>query len=198
MLAVAAPEGTSLWDLATHKQIGALMEGRTANMAFSPDGQTLAAIQEIPKEIQDKGITDEGIALWDVGTTELLGWLPAGEVSSLSFSPDGNTLLTSSRGVPRTFTLWDLNVNSWKARACAISNRNFTSDEWEYQFGKKMPYRAVCPNTPEPVAVQTDRSPVEGSSLRRRKPAAEQAGHGSQRSLHEGTEIQAPVGSRIV
>jgi tetratricopeptide (TPR) repeat protein len=76
-------------------------------------------------------------------------------VSSSTFSPDGKTLLTSSLREPRTFTLWDLNVNSWKARACAISNRNFTRDEWEHQFGKKMPYSAVCPNTPEPVAVDT-------------------------------------------
>ena len=73
----------------------------------------------------------------------------------VDFSPDGNTLLTSSLREPRTFTLWDLNVNSWKARACAMSNRNFTRDEWEHQFGKKMPYSAVCPNTPEPVAVDT-------------------------------------------
>jgi hypothetical protein len=71
------------------------------------------------------------------------------------FSPDGNMLLTSSLREPRTFSLWDLNINSWKARACAMSNRNFTRDEWQHQFGKKMPYRAVCPNTPEPVAVET-------------------------------------------
>ena len=155
LLAVAAREGTSLWDLATHKQIGSLMEGQATNLAFSPDSLTLAAIQDLPKEIRDKGIEDRGIALWDVGTSELLGWLPAGDVSSLNFSPDGNTLLTSSLREPRTFTLWDLNVNSWKARACAMSNRNFTRDEWEHQFGKKMPYSAVCPNTPEPVAVDT-------------------------------------------
>ena len=36
-----------------------------------------------------------------------------------------------------------------------MSNRNFTRDEWEHQFGKKMPYRAVCPNAPESVAVDT-------------------------------------------
>jgi tetratricopeptide (TPR) repeat protein len=131
------------------------MEGQATNLAFSPDSQTLAAIQDIPKEIRDKGIQDRGIALWDVGTSELLGWLPAGDVSSSTFSPDGKTLLTSSLREPRTFTLWDLNVNSWKARACAISNRNFTRDEWEHQFGQKMPYSAVCPNTPEPVAVDT-------------------------------------------
>ena len=77
LLAVAAGEGTSLWDLATRKQIGALMEGRAMNLAFSPDGLTLAAIQEIPKQIRDKGIAEGGIALWDVGNTELLGWLPA-------------------------------------------------------------------------------------------------------------------------
>jgi len=155
LLAVASSKGTSLWDVATNKQIGALMEGRATNLAFSPDSLTLAAIQDIPQEMRAKGIEGSGIALWDVATSELLGWLPAGDVSSLSFSPDGNTLLTSSLHKPRTMTLWDLSVNSWKARACAMSNRNFTRDEWEHQFGKKMPYRAVCPNTPEPVAVVT-------------------------------------------
>lgn len=152
LLAAAAEEGISLWDVTSQKQVGALMEGNAEGLIFSPDGRTLAAIQD--NEIPGSGIQGKGITLWDVATGEPLGRLPTGDVSSFSFSPDGNKLLASSPGESRAFTLWDLNVSSWKARACAVANRNFTRDEWEYQFGQKLlPYSAVCPTSPDSVAV---------------------------------------------
>jgi len=164
LLLAAAGQGISLWDVSSRKQVGALMEGEDiTGLAFSPDGRTLAAIQDKPKEIQNKGTEDRGIALWDVGTSELVGWLPAGAVSSLSFSPDGNTLLASSLRQPRTLSLWDIDVQSWKVRACATSNRNFTRDEWTHQFGQTMSYSSVCPNLPESVAMATIEAQVQAA-----------------------------------
>ena len=95
LLAVVAGEGTSLWDVATRKQIGALMEGQLQIWPLVRMAGHWPRFKTYRK-IRDKGIEDRGVALWDLGTSELLGRLPAGDVRSLSFSPDGNTLLASS------------------------------------------------------------------------------------------------------
>lgn len=157
LLAAAGGQGISLWDVETLKQVGSLMKGDAAALAFSQDGRTLVAIQ------------GHGVTLWDVATTEPLGQIPAKGASSVSFSPVGNTLLVSPTQ-PQPLTLWDLDIGRWKEWACATSNRNLTSVEWEHQFGKKMQYSEVCPNAPQSPAVatidaQTQAAIHEGESL---------------------------------
>jgi WD40 repeat protein len=100
-----------LWDLNTQQPIGQPLIAHTAtgsevgltNMALSPDGKTLASID-------DNG----AIALWDVTTRQPIGQAFIGQSAtggvgvtiSVAFSPDGRTLVSGTED--GTITLWEL------------------------------------------------------------------------------------------
>jgi WD40 repeat protein len=92
--------GVTLWNTARGKQLVAgqlsLKEGRVEDVAYSPDGKTIA------------GACRTGVALWDASSGERLGEgvMPAkeGTVRSVAFSPDGKTIAGAcGTGV----ALWD-------------------------------------------------------------------------------------------
>ena len=98
-------EVIDLWDVATHEQIATLeghslerYSGVVNTVAFSPDGIILAS----------GGLPDGTVGLWDVGNRELIATLKghSGSVSSVSFSPDGTKLASSSED--GTMLLWDI------------------------------------------------------------------------------------------
>jgi WD40 repeat protein len=110
-----------------------------SSVAFSPDGQTLASGSW------------ERIILWDVAKHRRLG-VPltghSGVVQSLAFSPDGKILVSGSTG--NGVMLWDVDLESWKARICEMAGRNFTQEEWEQYFGERgEPYHKTCEQWPE-------------------------------------------------
>ena len=87
-----------LWDTATGRQTATLAEGRPVDsVAFSPDGQTLAA-----------GDINGDVGLWDTATGRRTATLGRGSpVFSVAFSPDGQTCsrpattaVTSACGTP--------------------------------------------------------------------------------------------------
>jgi WD40 repeat protein len=109
------------------------------NVAFSPDGQTLATASH-----------DGSIILWDVASRKPLGEPLRGhknEVMGLAYSRDGYTLATGD--MDGTIMVWDvgMDVKALETRACTIVNRNFTHNEW-YNYMGDEPYRATCPGLP--------------------------------------------------
>jgi hypothetical protein len=61
-------------------------------------------------------------------------------------SPNGKILASGSSD--ETIRLWDLDIASWRLRACRIANRNLTRAEWAQYIGEIEPYRATCPELP--------------------------------------------------
>jgi WD40 repeat protein len=98
-LAAGGDDGTVLWDVATHRQIGQLTDkdtGGALRVAFSRDGQTLAIANG-----------HGTVQLWDAATRRPIGQpLNAGTAFGVAFSPDGKTLATGS--VAGTVQLWDV------------------------------------------------------------------------------------------
>jgi WD40 repeat protein len=87
-----------LWNVATHRQIGASLVGHISqqvnSVAFSPDGKTVASGGCAQLDLSDN-CTQGEIQLWNVATHKQLGAPLTGhtsEVYSVAFSPDGKTL----------------------------------------------------------------------------------------------------------
>lgn len=89
-----------LWDTATwtERTMEDIRSVRVANVAFSPDGRTIAAVS---------AHTDTPPCVWDAQSGALLFRLVGHtrEVRALAFSPDGRTIATGSDD--RTIRLWD-------------------------------------------------------------------------------------------
>lgn len=96
-LATAGTYGTvQLHDLTTGTQIGTAMPNYTnGNLAFSPDGTTLAFYD------------GDGVRLWSTTTQQPVGapMTALGEITAIAFSPDGAMLATS--GYDGAIRIWD-------------------------------------------------------------------------------------------
>ena len=126
VLAVGYPDRIELRDTRTTAVLQTLRnpEGRTWDLAFSPDGRWLATIDS------------EGARLWGVGDVATppvqAGALVDRDTSgafdvAVAFSPDGR-LLAVADGDPEVI-LWDLNEGSWRRTLCQLVDRDFTDQE---------------------------------------------------------------------
>src|SRR5258708_2132509 len=111
LLASGSRDGTAiLWSTATWKATHTLQNpekdtlypilsrpGMVEDVAFSPDGQTLALASRVGT-----------VQLWDVGSGELVEPLKghSSAVLAVAFSPDGRTLASGS--VDQTVRLWNV------------------------------------------------------------------------------------------
>ena len=147
-----AAGGVRLWDAGTFQPADTpflSQQSEVTGVAFSPNGQTLAAA--------DAG----GITLWDAGLRLKIGDLLPGQanavppplpfpgaetaVKSIAFSPDGTRLATGQAA--GSILLWETSPASWWAAACAMANRNLTPAEWLQYLGQEL-YRPLCPDLP--------------------------------------------------
>ena len=123
-----------IWDVGTGKLVRELDQGSAAAMTldFSPDGRVLAVAGFEPVA-----------SLWDVATGARIGpTLTAGSRrTQIDLSPDGRRLLEThgdGRGA-----IWDVNPQSWARRACTLTNRTLTREEWK-EFLPGRPYEPAC------------------------------------------------------
>ena len=89
------PDALKLWDLDRREPVALPSKVSVRDLAFSPDGEVLAAAHE-----------DGTITIWEVATRRLLGTLEghSGWVLTIAFSPDGRTLASGG---------WDTSVRLW-------------------------------------------------------------------------------------
>jgi WD40 repeat protein len=140
-----------LWDVRTRKPIGAHLTptGRVVQVAFSPDGHSLAASLSVDAPATDSPPEVESyteIRLWDVRTRQQIG-APltdiTGSVSAVAFSPDGRTLISNPPEGDEPL-LWDLSLPSdLYAVVCAIPGRPITREEWK-RYTPGQPFHAIC------------------------------------------------------
>ena len=97
--------------------------------------------------------TADNVYLIDPLRGREVGRIPhKGNVYSVSFSPDGNWLATTSQ---RAIQYWDiaslpsLSLDDPVQAACSRLIENFSQAQWETLFGSE-PYRKLCPNLPGP------------------------------------------------
>jgi len=129
----------SFWDTRTWKLVARPAQGHGSalvGMSVEPSGRTLATA----------GNDDGDVLLWDVASRRQIGTaLPAPEnglFPYVFYYPDGRRLLAVSPlgGV----TLWDVDPESWKRRACSVAGRNLSRNEWR-DFVGDTPYHTTCP-----------------------------------------------------
>jgi WD40 repeat protein len=127
---------TTLWDVATGNQLLVLKTGEKAalSVAMTADQRLMAV-----------GSGDNVVRLWDMTNGIEIG-LPLANftdwVYGVDFNP-GGTMLAAVSG-DGSVVLWDVNEQSWLARACAAAERNLTEEEWA-EFFPDLPYEETCP-----------------------------------------------------
>jgi WD40 repeat protein len=129
----------ALWDARSGSLVGRLPDITVAVGAtgFSRGGDLLAV-----------GV-GEDVLLWDIAARRPLSERLRGHgspVTSLSFSPDGRTLVTGAGEI----IVWDVSTDGWIARACRMANRDLSPQEWSDLT--ETPYQPACPGpnrTPE-------------------------------------------------
>lgn len=129
---VSGSEDTTIvvWDSVRGDMVGEPLVGHNDwvnAVTFSPDGQTLASAD-----------SDGLVRLWDVQSGRAFGRPFVGHtdwVMSVAFSPDGQTLASGS--LDSTVRVWSMNVDTWRERACQVTNRNLNTQELQRYFEGK-------------------------------------------------------------
>ena len=153
-------ETIRLWDTDTGEQLRTFKAHKNSvnSVSFSRDGQTLASVGGYDPGLPSSGIgASTTIRLWDAATGQQLYALTGheGEVRSVSFSPNGQTLVSDSTE-DNTIHLWDVNTGqqlrtltghrgqvisvslSPDGRTLASSSWNGTIRLWDIDTGQQL------------------------------------------------------------
>jgi len=128
-----------LWDLTSTPKRREPFRGHIGpvlRVLFSPDGRILSSTAD----------RDRLIRLWDVDGSGVFDTALKGNqaaITSMVFSGDSKLLV--SGGDDGLIVLWDLSETSWRERACRMSNRNLTKEEWIDYVGDSKPFELLCP-----------------------------------------------------
>lgn len=149
-------EQTQLWGLAAGEpRVRTPIEGSFA--ALGPRGEWLALA------------TDSGeIRLVDVHTWRAFDATLGHQrdlVFALAFSPDAERLASAAEG---DVVVWDVSLESWRERACAMARRNLTPEEWDRYLGDR-PYVTTCPGAVDPPRIPLDAERALGLAVRAAK-----------------------------
>lgn len=136
-----------IWDVERRRQDGPVLSrpGPARSVAFDRSGDRMAT-----------GHGDD-VILWDFTRRLQIGGAFTGHnnmVTSVRFSPDGRTLVSSS--FDHTLLRWDVDPASWRRRACQVANRNLTPFEWNRLF----PQVELGPPVCQDVGAEAERLPA--------------------------------------
>ncbi len=145
----------ALWDTRTGQRLSTLPEirGRVGALGFDPKGGLLAVGEGVGT---GKDVTNY-VVLWDVVRRKALSEPlrgHGGPVTSLTFSPDGKTLVTGAGDV----IVWDVDPASWVDRACEMANREMQPREWAELVGGDVPYQPTCGPPPATLAQTAEKT----------------------------------------
>jgi WD40 repeat protein/class 3 adenylate cyclase len=145
-LAAAGDEdaGVTFWNVDAGMQEGPPLAGQAppgipevpafTSIDFSPDGTRLVAADY-----------SGAVSLWDAASRMLIGtttFQAHTNLVSVQFTRGGGEALAVFTEGPAF--IWDVDTESWKARACMVAGRNLTQQEWSELLPNR-PYQTVCP-----------------------------------------------------
>jgi WD40 repeat protein len=148
-----------LWDVPQRKLLEPLkgIKGDTYGVHFSPDGKTLASLE-------DRG----DLVIWDLATRQPWSIPREDGIVTFTWSGDGKLLAAAGRQGKNSdqevdiIKLYNLDIASWPKKACLVANRNLTREEWRQYLGD-LPYQPICPGLPVPNDEQAGVKNAQGT-----------------------------------
>jgi len=133
----ASSDGTlRLWKIGTQAELGLPIRTATGMqvLACSSDWSYVFSVAR------------KNVYVYNPGSNAIIAVLqgPKDFMRSLTVSGDGQILVGASQD---EIVVWDLRPESLRQRACEISNRNLTVQEWKQYVSTEIPCRRVCPST---------------------------------------------------